>query len=142
MELYANPWLYNDSPFFAKNAEDGVIGFVYMITNLENGKKYIGKKLFQRSKKVVRKKKRTVRVRTESDWRNYWGSNSYLLEDITKQGVTNFKREILCFCKTKGELSLMEMKHQVLNDVLLKPDEYYNAFIGGKIHRRHVLAKI
>jgi hypothetical protein len=23
--------------------------------------------------------------------------------------------------------------------VLLKPEEYYNAFIGGKIHRQHIL---
>jgi hypothetical protein len=32
----------------------------------------------------------------------------------------------------------MEMKEQILRDVLLKPDEYHNAFVGGKIHRNHV----
>lgn len=136
---YENPWLYNNEPFSIENIESGVIGFVYVITNLETGKKYIGKKLLTRIKKLVRKKKRTVRVRKESDWKSYWGSNQYLLEDITKQGMNNFKREILCFCKSKGDLSYMEMKHQINNDVLHKPEEFYNAFIGGKIHRKHVL---
>jgi len=31
------------------------------------------------------------------------------------------------------------MKYQLEYDVLLKPDEYYNAFVGGKIHRKHIL---
>jgi hypothetical protein len=33
------------------------------------------------------------------------------------------------------------MKYQLERDVLLKPDEYYNAFVGGKIHRKHVIGK-
>ena len=40
--------------------------------------------------------------------------------------------------KHLGEMSYYEMKAQVENDVLLKPDEYYNAFVGGKIHRSHL----
>jgi hypothetical protein len=30
------------------------------------------------------------------------------------------------------------MKEQITRDVLLKPEEYYNSFVGGKIHRNHL----
>ena len=48
-------------------------------------------------------------------------------------------RDILKLCKTKGECSYYEMKYQLEYDVLLKPEEFYNAFVGGKIHRNHIL---
>jgi hypothetical protein len=38
-------------------------------------------------------------------------------------------------------MTYYEMKEQFDREVLLKPDEYYNAFIGGKIHRKHILKK-
>ena len=38
-------WLYNDQEFTEDMIGDNV-GFVYLITNLQNGRKYIGKKTF------------------------------------------------------------------------------------------------
>jgi len=41
-------------------------------------------------------------------------------------------------CKTTAEMSYYEAKEQFDRDVLLNPDEYYNAFIGLKVHRNHM----
>ena len=38
----------------------------------------------------------------------------------------------------KGEMTYLEAKEQFARDVLLKPDEYYNKFIGCKLHAKHV----
>jgi hypothetical protein len=35
-------------------------------------------------------------------------------------------------------MSYIEMREQITRDVLLKPDEYLNGFVGGKIHRNHL----
>ena len=114
-------------------------GFVYLITELDTGKKYIGKKNFWRPKVLPKNSKRNRRVRTrvESDWRSYFGSNKEVQALVESKGIENYKREILRFCKTKGEMSYYEAKLQFENDVLLS-DDYYNEFIGCKIHSRHL----
>lgn len=112
------------------------IGFVYLITNLISNKKYIGKKLlkFKKTKTVKGKKKKSL---VESDWRTYWGSNDELKEDVKKLGEVNFKREVLIFCKSKGELSYFELKEQVLAGVL-ESDEYYNSWIMARVRKDHL----
>jgi hypothetical protein len=60
---------------------------------------------------------------------------------VEENGLDHFEREILHLCKSKGELNYTELKEQVIRDVLLKPNEYHNAFVGGKIHRNHLLKK-
>ena len=133
--MHITQWTYQgdlvDEPF------EGFIGFVYCITNLLDGRRYIGKKLFigTRTKTIKGKKKKE---KVESDWRDYWGSSEELQADVKKLGEINFKREILHLCKTKGVMSYIEMREQVINDVLLKPNEFYNGFVGGKIHRNHL----
>jgi hypothetical protein len=119
---------------------DKYYGFVYIIID-PLGKKYIGKKFFWRSKilPVTKTRKRKKRTLVESKWREYFGSNKELNALVEENGGADYQREILKLCRTKGECSYYEMKLQMENDVLLKPDEYYNAFIGGKIHRNHVL---
>ena len=114
-------------------------GFVYLITELDTGKKYIGKKNFWRPKVLPKNSKRNRRVRTrvESDWRKYFGSNKEVQALVESNGIENYKREILRLCKTKGEMSYYEAKLQFENDVLLR-DDYYNEFIGCKIHSRHL----
>ena len=42
---YENPWIFEGNPFLSENIEDNY-GFVYLITNLQNGRKYIGRKYF------------------------------------------------------------------------------------------------
>lgn len=114
-------------------------GFVYLITELDTGKKYIGKKNFWRPKVLPKNSKRNRRVRTrvESDWRKYFGSNKEVQALVESNGIENYKREILRLCKTKGEMSYYEAKLQFDHDVLLR-DDYYNEFIGCKIHSRHL----
>jgi len=66
-------WIYEDKPFSDEQSED-YFGFVYIITDLDTEKKYIGKKFFTKAKtKIVNKRKKRTRV--QSDWLDYFGSN-------------------------------------------------------------------
>lgn len=116
-------------------------GFVYVIVEKNTGKKYIGKKFFWKPKILPKTKTRKRRVRTlvESDWQDYYGSSKEVQTLVEENGSENYKRIILHLCRTKGECSYYEMKYQLEYDVLLKPEEFYNAFVGGKIHRKHIL---
>lgn len=126
-------WLHNNEEFV--DAGDWY-GFIYEITNNLTGKKYIGRKYFTEAKtrQVKGKKKRT---RVESNWRDYWGSNKPLIEDIAKYGSENFSRIILMLCKTRGNTNYWEAKFQFDNNVLLS-DNYYNDWIMVKTHRKHI----
>lgn len=131
-------WLYNGSEFTSEMIGD-YTGFVYIITDLSNNKKYVGKKLFQSKRKLPPLKGKT-RKRTkiiESDWMDYFGSSEEVKLIVEEKGVANFKREILHLCNTKGEMSYLEAKEQFDRNVLLS-DEYYNGIINCKIHRTHV----
>jgi len=130
-------WVYDDKEF--NETPDEFQGFVYMITELDTGKKYIGKKFFWKPKilPVTKSRKRRVRTRVESDWRTYYGSNKEVQTLVESKGKNNYKREILRLCKSKGECSYYEAKLQFQYDVLLS-DEFYNEFIGCKIHSKHI----
>lgn len=119
-------WKYNEEDFteVPKNME----GFVYLITNLTNEKKYVGKKNFwtrQKDRKTGRRKKK------ESDWKNYYGSCDELKEDINLLGKENFLREILYICPHKKSMSYYETYEQFKRNVLMT-DEYYNTNIEGR----------
>jgi len=133
------PWLFHNE-IINENLLQDYCGFVYIITNLTNDKKYIGKKLlkFKRTKKVKNKK---VKVLVESDWKTYWGSNKQLLEEINVLGYDKFKREILYLCKNKGECNYLEAKLQFQNNVLEDESKWYNDWIMCKIHRKHAPKK-
>ena len=130
-------WYYNNELFEITPEE--YQGFVYQITELHTNKKYIGKKNFWKPKilPVNKTRKRRVRTRSESDWKEDFGSADVVRHLVEARGVDKFKREILYLCKTKGEMSYYEAKLQFEHDVLLS-DEYYNEFIGCKIHSRHI----
>lgn len=132
-------WYYEGKPFSSEDI-NGHIGFVYEITDLMNGKKYIGKKKLSstRTLKPLKGQKRKRKVVSESDWMDYYGSSEEVKSLVEEFGTSRFSRRILRLCKTTAEMSYYELKEQVTNDVLLKPDEYYNAFVGGKIHRSHL----
>ena len=126
--------------WFYKNKEvldipEGMIGFVYIITNTTNDRKYIGKKLtqFKRSKKPLKGRTNKRRYTVESDWQDYYGSSDLLTEDVNKLGKEKFTREILHLCKSKGECNYIEAKEQFARGVL-ESDDYYNGHIRVRVH--------
>jgi hypothetical protein len=140
-------WLYNNEVI--ESLPDNTVGFVYLIENKINGRKYIGKKLAKFSKtkyqtKVLKngtKKKKKIKSKVDSDWKDYYGSSIELKNDVEKLGKENFTRQILYFCKSKAECSYLEAKEQFARKVL-ETEEYYNNTIMCRIHGSHILSKI
>ena len=121
-------WQYNGEVF--TDVPKGMEGFVYIITNLTNNKKYIGKKHFW----TRQKDRKTGRRKTlESDWKNYFGSCDELNEDVKTLGKEHFLREILYLCPHKKSMSYYETYEQFKRNVLLS-EEYYNTNIGGTFY--------
>lgn len=134
-------WLYEGVEYeLPENADHSdLYGFVYLITNVKNGRKYIGKKFFWRKKilPITKTRKRRKHTQVESDWKSYYGSSEELNSDIDKYGKDNFSREILHLCRTKGECGYLEAKEQFVRDALLT-DEYYNTWIQVRVRKNHI----
>jgi len=128
---------------------DDCVGFVYLITNTATERKYIGKKLAKFSKttyKIVKlkngnKKRKKIRSKIDSDWREYYGSNEELNRDVALLGADKFTREILYLCKSKAECSYVEAREQFRHQVLESAD-YYNGQISVRVHGSHIINKI
>jgi hypothetical protein len=135
-------WIFDGKEFKIEDRGDA-IGFVYELRDTENDKRYIGKKNLFSTRRLppLKGHKRKRKVVKESDWKIYYGSSKNVQLLVEKTGQKRFERKILRLCESKGEMSYWEMWYQMTNHVLLKPDEYYNSFIGGKIHRKHVIKK-
>ena len=131
-------WTYKGQLFESEQIGD-YVGFVYLITDLSNNKKYVGKKNFWSTRKLPPLKGKTRKriVKKESDWKDYFGSSEQVKLLVESEGRNNFKREILHLCNSKGAMSYLEAKEQFDREVLFS-DEYYNEFIGCKIHAKHV----
>jgi hypothetical protein len=140
-------WLYEEQVI--EVLPEDCVGYVYCITNLVSGKKYIGKKLAKFSKttyKTVKlkngnKRRKKIRSKIDSDWQEYWGSNTTLQEDVKQLGPENFKREILHYCTSKAICSYIEAKEQFDRRVL-ESEEYYNNIINLRVHGAHIFGKI
>lgn len=131
-------WLYNGKEI----SDDEIVGyaaFVYIITNLETNKRYIGKKIFKSvQRKKVKGKTRRKKVEKESNWKKYYGSNLELLADVEKYGADKFEREIVKLCKTRGTANYHEAKLQMQHEVLENPDKFYNQWVMCKVHISHI----
>jgi hypothetical protein len=136
-------WYYQGTVI--EELPDDCVGFVYLITNNISGRKYIGKKLAKFAKttyKTVKlkngtKKKKKIRGKIDSDWREYYGSSDQLTADVLKLGPENFTREILYYCQSKAECSYIEAREQFRRKVL-ESDDYYNGHIQVRVHGSHI----
>ena len=131
-------WFYNGQK--VDELPDEVIGFVYQITNIKDGRMYIGKKLarFKRSRPPLKGRKNKRRFQVDSDWRDYYGSSDELNADVLKLGKENFKRDILFYCNSKAVLSYVEAREQFARKVL-ESNDYYNGHIRVRVHGKGIL---
>lgn len=140
-------WIYQGNP--VEQLPEDCAGFVYIITNLQSQRKYIGKKLakFRKTRqrtvkfKNGNKRKRKIRTQVESDWRDYYGSSPELQRDIEQLGKENFSREILYFCNSRAQCSYIEAREQFVRQVL-ESDAWYNGHIQVRVHGSHIRGKL
>ena len=140
-------WTFQNQP--VEQLPEDCVGFVYLITNTTSGRMYIGKKLAKFSKTTQRtvklkngnKRKKKIRTKVDSDWRDYYGSSPELSKDVEQIGKNNFKREILYYCKSKAECSYIEAREQFSRRVLESAD-YYNGHIQVRVHGSHIIGKL
>ena len=131
---HTSQWTYQGKPI--EEMPEDVVGFVYMITNITSGKKYIGKKLvqFKKSRPPLKGRKNRRRYKVESDWKDYYGSSDKLNEDIEILGKEKFSREIMFFCTSKAQCNYIEAREQ-FNHKVLESDEWYNGHIRVRVHK-------
>ena len=134
-------WHYNGKvydPAYDEIPED-ILGFVYIITDTESDEKYVGQKRMRKPKTlpITKSRKRRVKTIVESDWRTYYSSSSIINENVAAGRSDRYRREILHFGKSKGDLNFLEAKEQFDREVLLD-DTYLNGIISCKIHKKHL----
>jgi hypothetical protein len=139
---YTNPWIYNGKVFESDNIQD-YFGFVYHIHCTTTGRDYIGRKYFW-SFRTPKGKSR--KVKSESDWKNYYGSCPELKEDVQKFGKENFTRNIISLHKTKGKTNFEETRQLFTNNVLTESldsgiPRYYNSNILNRYFRKDYYGK-
>jgi hypothetical protein len=140
-------WTFNDN--IVEELPEDCVGFVYLITNKTNQRKYVGKKLAKFSKTTYKtvtlkngtKKKKKIKSKIDSDWMDYYGSSIELNKDVEDLGKEHFTREILYFCKSKAECSYIEAREQFTRRVLESTD-YYNGQISVRVHGSHIINKL
>jgi hypothetical protein len=134
---YENPWKYHGEVFDSDSIQD-FFGFVYRIECTETSRSYIGRKYFWSFRKP---KGKTRKVKSESDWKQYYGSCPELKEDIKKYGKDKFQRTILSLHKTLGKTNYEETRQLFLNNVLTESldntiPRYYNSNILSRYFRK------
>ena len=134
---YENPWTYQGTAFTSDDIDD-LFGFVYRITNLQNGRQYIGRKYFWQKRKPRGGGRRRT---SESDWKTYYGSSKELTADRKLLGNKSFKREILSVHRTPGKVNYEETRQLFRYDVLTESLDdgtpmYYNSNVLGRYMRK------
>ena len=134
---YENPWLYKGTTFTSDDIGN-FFGYVYRITNTQNGRQYIGRKYFYQKRKPKGGKRR---ITSESDWKRYYGSSDELKRDVKQFGKDTFRREIISLHETLGKVNYEETKQLFLHNVLMEALDdgtpmYYNSNILGRYMRK------
>ena len=90
-------------------------GYIYKITNLINGKIYIGKHKYDIPELDL----------------SYWGSGKILSKAYKKYGKDNFKRELIDIAESESDLNNKEIYWIDFYNVYLNEDLGYNLTRGG-----------
>lgn len=131
-------WLYNGSEFTSEMIGEHY-GFVYVITCLPTGQKYIGKKFFwsKRTLPPLKGKTRKRHIKKESDWQTYQSSSKVVHAMIDTHGVGAFSFEILSLHPNKTETNYAELRYQIVLDVLdSRMENGERKYLNENINRR------
>jgi hypothetical protein len=132
-------WLFEGKEITDEEIPEKAVAFLYIITHVETGRWYIGRKnIFRKVTKSVKLKNGNLRKKRSlvgSDWRKYWSSSEFLKEWVKQEGEEKFKREILIFVETAaatiyGEESLLYMSGAMFDPLCM------NGHIRTKIMRK------
>lgn len=131
-------WHLEDS-LFTEEHVGSFVGMVYLITEIDTGKKYIGQKVFWNkvAKKPLKGKVNRRISKKMSDWENYFGSSDTLKEAVSLRGAAFYHRQILRLCTTKSELNYYEAKTIFEHDALIR-DDYWNSWISTRINKNQL----
>ena len=127
---YDNPWYYQGTAFTSADIGE-FFGYVYCITNLITGKKYIGRKYFIQKRKPSGGGRRR---QSESNWKA-------LNADRKRLGKSSFSREIISLHRTAGKVNYEETRQLFIKNVLEECNEngeeaYYNSNILGRYMKK------
>jgi len=150
-------WLYEGEEISSlDDMPEDVFGFIYEVTHIPTGKKYLGRKqlIYTRKRKIGKRETQKLKdekkangeknwwivpkykyVKKESDWKDYYGSAESVQDLLTEGTEKDFKREILDFAYHKKQLNYKETKLLYVREVLEK-DEYLNSNISGKFYKK------
>jgi len=127
MKQIKNTWVNPPTDY------EGFAGFVYCVTELDTGMKYIGiKRLWKTLKlKPLKGKKNKRHKRVESDWRTYNTSNKELQVKLANNPL-NYEKKVLTCCLTVTDLKAMEAYMQLQYYF----DGYWDSLYNEMIHLR------
>lgn len=128
-------WKYKNQQISSiEDMPKDTFGFVYLITNIETGEKYIGKKtLVSRvTRPPLKGEKRKRKVLKESNWKNYYSSNKVLKQLIIQGKQHLLQREILEFAPNKKLLSYFENYYLYFYKTIEPNSNFLNDNISGK----------
>ena len=144
-------WLYKNKEIEElTDMPEDIFGFIYEVTHLPTGRKYLGKKqLISVTKKPLGKKElallqnkraKTYKiVKKESDWKTYYGSHSEIKGLIKEGKQSEFSREILMFTSNKKLHTYYENKFLFIKGVIEPDSNYINDNIEGRYFRKDFL---
>jgi hypothetical protein len=145
-------WLYKNQEIkeLTDMPEPQPFGFIYEVTHVPTGRKYLGKKqLISVQNKPLGKKELALltdkrsskkkKVIKESDWKTYYGSNPEIKQLIKDKKQSEFIREILMFVPSKKLLTYYEDKYLYINEVLEPGSVYFNDNVSGRFFKKDFL---
>ena len=141
-------WLYQDKEVKElTDMPENTFGFIYEVTHLPTGRKYLGRKqLISVQKKALGKRelalqtdKRLSKKKTvtkETDWKTYYGSHPEIKQMIKDKKQSEFSREILIFVPSKKQLTYYEDKYLYMKGAIEPGSTYFNDNISGRFFKK------